>query len=144
MDKTPVEIGGKVIKEMEEKELKKHKVAAIMGFVKSGNLPMVHGLVRYHQLGHNIILLNGCVDEFTWGKGGAKHSMANWNPLLVAIAFKKLDIVRYLIHHLKISMSWASLAAQDDEESVKYEKEALPLCLTVVNKDLPMLTELWS
>lgn len=48
MDKTQVEIGGKVIKEVAVNELKKHKVSAIMGFVKNGNLQMVHGLIRYH------------------------------------------------------------------------------------------------
>ena len=33
-----------------------------------------------------------------------KVSMNEWNPLLVAIAFKKIDIVRYLINELQVSV----------------------------------------
>ena len=33
-----------------------------------------------------------------------KVSMAQWNPLLVAIANKKLEIVRYFLHDLKIAI----------------------------------------
>jgi len=36
--------------------------------------------------------------------------MIDWNPLLIAIAFKRVEIVRYLIHDLKIS---ARLATKD-------------------------------
>jgi len=30
--------------------------------------------------------------------------MAEWNPLLIAIAYKRLDIVRYLLHDLQIAL----------------------------------------
>ena len=43
-------ISGKPIKQIKEADLKKHQISAIMGFVKAGNLPMVHGLVQYHKL----------------------------------------------------------------------------------------------
>lgn len=43
--------GSKPIKEVEEKELKKHKASDILGFIKSGNIAMVHGLIKYHNLG---------------------------------------------------------------------------------------------
>jgi hypothetical protein len=33
-----------------------------------------------------------------------KLSMAKWNPLLVAIAYKKLDILRYLVTEFKLSL----------------------------------------
>jgi hypothetical protein len=33
------------IKEIPESELAKHKVRDIIGFIKAGNLPMVHGLI---------------------------------------------------------------------------------------------------
>lgn len=46
---------------------------------------------------------------------------------------------------MKFSLRWASTVAHEDQdENVKYEQEAFGLCLAVVNKDLPMLTELWS
>ena len=34
--------------------------------------------------------------------------MKEWNPLLVAIAFKRAEIVRYLLQELKISFRHAS------------------------------------
>lgn len=69
--------------------------------------------------------------------------MASWNPLLVAIAFRKIDIVRYLLQHLKLSLRWTSVCENVNSEDV-YEKEAFGLCLAVANKDLSMLRELWS
>ena len=33
------------IKEIPESELQKHKIRDIIGFIKAGNLPMVHGLI---------------------------------------------------------------------------------------------------
>lgn len=37
----------------------KHKVTDIFGFIKSGNLAMVAGLIRYHKLGKAVVLLKG-------------------------------------------------------------------------------------
>jgi len=34
-----------------ESELRKHKVKDILGFIKSGNLSMVHGLITYYGIG---------------------------------------------------------------------------------------------
>ena len=45
------------LKEIPESELKKHKVRDILGFVKAGNLAMVHGLIQYHGLGQSVMLL---------------------------------------------------------------------------------------
>jgi hypothetical protein len=42
------------LKEIPVEELKKHKVRDIMGFVKAGNLSMVHGLVNYYGIGQSI------------------------------------------------------------------------------------------
>ena len=82
-------------KEIPESELKKHKVSDIIGFIKSGNLNMVHALITYYKLGQSVLLLRRD-DEFSFTKT-EKISMADWNPLLVAIAYKKLDIVRYFL-----------------------------------------------
>jgi len=82
-------------KEIPEAELKKHKASDIIGFIKSGNLNMVHGLITYYKLGQSVLLLRRD-DEFHMTKT-EKVSMADWNPLLVAIANKKLDIVRYFL-----------------------------------------------
>ncbi len=64
--------------------------------MKSGNLPMVHGLINYHKLGQAVMTLKGSQEEFSLSKT-EKVSMAEWNPFLVAVAFKKLDIVRYFV-----------------------------------------------
>lgn len=39
------------VKEIPEGELVKHKVRDIIGFVKAGNISMVHGLINYHGIG---------------------------------------------------------------------------------------------
>lgn len=80
---------------MSEAELQKHKkISDILGFIKSGNLPMVHGLIKFHKLDQAVLLLRGFAEEFSMNKN-EKVSMADWNPLLLAIAFKRLDIVHY-------------------------------------------------
>jgi hypothetical protein len=88
-----------------EGELKKHKVRDILAFVKQGNLPFVHGLVTYYGLGQGVAAMKGSNEEFTINK--QKHKMENWNPVLHAVAFKRVDIVRYFIHELKISLKLA-------------------------------------
>ena len=58
---------------------------------------MVKALVEYYGLGMSMILIkNYSKDEFSYDKT-LKVSMAAWNPLLIAIAFKRLDIVRYML-----------------------------------------------
>jgi hypothetical protein len=74
--------------------------------VKSGNLTMVHNLIRYHKLGMAVLTVKGFTEEFPMTKT-EKVSMAEWNPLLLAIAFKRLDIVRYLTSELSISVRHA-------------------------------------
>lgn len=41
------------------------------------------------------------------GAQGQRVSMSEWNPVLIAIAFKRLDIVRYFNQELKISLKQA-------------------------------------
>ena len=86
-----------VIKEMPREQLEKHKVSDIIGFVKNGNLPMVHGLIQHYKLGQGVLALRGSPDEFQYSKT-ERVSMAEWNPLLVAIAFKKIELVKYFLY----------------------------------------------
>lgn len=48
---TASNLAGFSIKEIPEAELRKHKVKDILGFIKAGNLSMVHGLINYHGIG---------------------------------------------------------------------------------------------
>lgn len=92
---SPSKLQLKPIKEMSQSELEKHKKAIdILGFVKSGALPMVHGLIKHFNLGQAVLLVKGFGEEFHMTKT-EKVSMAEWNPFLIAVAFKKLEIVRY-------------------------------------------------
>lgn len=73
--------------------------------------------------------------------------MADWNPLLLAIAFKKLDIVRYFTAELKISVKEAAVkpvSSAEPTEDELTENSIFGLYLTIVNKDLPMFKELWN
>ena len=45
-------------------------------------------------------------DEFPISKT-EKVSMVEWNPLLVAIAFKKIEVVRYFLYEMKIALRHA-------------------------------------
>ena len=74
-----------------------------MSFVKQGNLQMINGLIKHFDLGPGILLLKGCSDEIQMGKT-KKESMAEWNPFLTAIAFKQIEVVRYFLHELNISL----------------------------------------
>lgn len=51
------------IKQIPEAELKKHKIEAIVGFVKSGNISMVHSLTEHFKLGKGILNLRGESEE---------------------------------------------------------------------------------
>lgn len=67
---------------------------------------MVNGLIKYHKLGQAVILLSGHKEEFKMNKT-EKVSMEKWNPLLLAIAYKKLDIVQYFLYDLQIALRHA-------------------------------------
>lgn len=95
-------------KQIAEKELLKHKVTDILGFIKSGNLNMVAGLVDHHHLGQSVLLLRGFQEEIALYKGGEKLKTDQWSPLLLAVAFKRLTIVRYFLEELKISVRHAA------------------------------------
>jgi hypothetical protein len=67
--------------------------------------------------------------------------MSDWNPFLVAIAFKRVEIVRYFIEELKISCKFACrdptipfTSEQDDAQA-----ELFGIHLAIINRDLTML-----
>jgi len=98
------------------------------------------------------MILRGCTDEFVLSKSHPpqKLSMKDWNPLLLAIAFKRVEIVKYLIQDLKVS---SKLATRDPtieqipaHASISYQHVSLErankifgLHLAIINRDLPML-----
>ena len=58
-------------------------------------------------------MLRGFQEEHLLYKGQDKLKMDQWSPLLIAIANKKLDVVRYFLHDLKISLRHAALPSVD-------------------------------
>jgi hypothetical protein len=89
-------------------ELAKYRASDIPAFIKAGNLTMIHAISNSLHLGLNIMLLRGTeyglTDEVTLCKGHAKVSVQNFNPMLLAVAFKRVDIVKYLLEELKVSL----------------------------------------
>jgi hypothetical protein len=64
---------------------------------------MVHGLIKHFNLDLGVMNLRGQSDEFVF-LGGNKVPTDDWNPLLIAIANKKTEIVRYFLDDLKVSL----------------------------------------
>jgi hypothetical protein len=67
----------------------KYKESDIIGFVKGGNIAMVHSLIKHYKLGVGAMNLRGPADSFTLSKDQVV-STEDWNPLLHAIAANKL------------------------------------------------------
>lgn len=90
--------------------------------------------------------LKGSQEEFSLSKT-EKVSMAEWNPFLVAVAFKKLDIVRYFVQQLKISVRAFGRSATDEQELTaeqNVEAQLFAITLAIANKDAVMFSELWN
>jgi hypothetical protein len=64
---------------------------------------MVHGLINHLNLGLGFINLKGHQGEFSWSKT-EKISVKEWNPLLLAVAYKKSDILGYFIEDRQVSI----------------------------------------
>lgn len=135
------------IKEVPESEIIKHKIRDIPGFVKAGNLSMVNALINFHGLGQNIMLLKGLQEDFVLTKTPAvqKLCMVEWNPFLVAVAFKRVDIIRYFVEDLKISQRLACSSVRFPESHpfaalpVTLQSYLFPLHLAIINHDQNML-----
>lgn len=151
-NKSPVKGGSpqknprKPIKKLSQGELAKHKAQDILGFIKSGNLPMIHGLIKHHKLGQSVMNLRGPADEFGF-LGGEKTSTKEWNPLLIAIASKKIDVVQYFLGDLHISLRHLGKSPVDADgftEAAAVNEQVFCLLIAIANKDIHMLRELWS
>jgi hypothetical protein len=108
---------------------------------------MVNGLIQHHKLGHSVFALSGSTDEFAFSKTN-KVKMADWNPLLVAIAFKQIEIVKYFLYDMHASLRvFGSKPAQTEHTYIESElaaRQSFCLTLAVANKDAVMFNELWS
>lgn len=70
--------------------------------------------------------------------------MDNWNPLHIAVAFKRTELVRYLIEDVKVSLRLFGGKPLDANASSNVETETFALWLAVSNKDTATLEELLS
>jgi hypothetical protein len=64
---------------------------------------MVHGLIQHYKLEQAVILLRDFKEEHKISNT-EKIPMNDWNPLLIAISNKRLEIVRYLTQNLNLSV----------------------------------------
>lgn len=97
------------------------------------------------------MILRGSTDEFTVTKNPPqKYPMKEWNPLLLAIAYKRVEIVRYLIQDLKVSFRMGTRDPTIEQIPVKFNvsyshvslersNKTFGLHLAIINRDLPML-----
>ena len=134
------------IKTIPEAELKKHKIDSIVGFVKSGNISMVHNLVEHYKLGRGILDLRGDAEEVKLPQN-EKTTSKDFNPFLIAVVHKRIDIVRYLINDLKVSVRMAGKAPSVEGPASAADagdQQVFCLKIAVANKDLPMFEELWN
>jgi hypothetical protein len=71
--------------------------------------------------------------------------MSNWNPLLIAIAFKRLDIVRYFLQDCALRHD-GKKPGVDGHKSLDElaEQQIFSLTIAINNKDLKMFKELWG
>lgn len=67
---------------------------------------MVVGLLNHFKLDKCILNLRGEAEDFPLTKTD-KVSTKDWNPFLIAVANKKVELVRYFISELKISVRHA-------------------------------------
>ncbi len=93
----------KQIKEVELAQLEKLHERDIIPFIKNGNLQMAHGLIKYHKLGGRTMNLRAQAETLVL-PGNRAETTGDWNPLLIAIGYQKLDIVQYFLNDLKLSL----------------------------------------
>lgn len=74
--------------------------------------------------------------------------MANWNPVLLAIAYKKLDILRYFTSELNVGIRHTTQEPEGDSTQFAQEdfeaKEAFSLMIAIANKDIKTFNALWD
>lgn len=74
--------------------------------------------------------------------------MVNWNPVLLAIAYKKLDILRYFTSDLNVAIRQTTQEPEGEQSQFYCEdlpaREAFSLMLAIANKDAKTLSALWD
>ncbi|CDW87252.1 UNKNOWN [Stylonychia lemnae] len=135
-------------KAVNEAELQKHKPQDILGFIKTGNVSMVHALINHYKLGQAVILLTGDKDGFSFTKTAeGQVSTTNWNPILLAIRYKQYEVLRYLVETQKIAIRHAG--KQPGSEGGKSADEmagqqVYSVLISIANKDLKIFSYLWD
>ena len=93
----------KNIKDVDPAQIEKLHERDIITFVKNGNLQMAHALIKHFKLGARTMSLRSPAESLTL-PGNRVESTGDWNPLLIAIGYQKLDIIQYFLTDLKISL----------------------------------------
>ena len=107
---------------------------------------MVAGLVEHFKLGKGILNLRGEPEEIKLTQN-EKANAKDFNPLLLAVAYNHVDIVRYLINDLKISLRMAGQQPVHDgpaSSADAADQQVFSLKIAIAKKNLPMFEELWS
>lgn len=88
--------------------------------------------------------LSGHNDDFMFND--EKLNTSNWNPLLLAIAYKRADIVRYLLDEIHVSLINLGRVPFSNKyfSDEQYSDETFSVKLAIANKDTQMLAELWN
>ena len=73
---------------------------------------MVAGLIDHFNLGIGILSIRSTGDNFAWS-ADKQVSRDKWNPLLIAIASQKEEIVRWLMQEQNISLRHAGINNTD-------------------------------
>ena len=135
--RSPAKSPRKEIKMPKEEELKKQDPSKIIAHIKNGKIEFVHGLITYFKLDIDVMNLKSPNDEFQFLQG-QRINMEGWNPLLIAIANKQREIVRYFCDDLKVSLKNFGRRQRDSSEMTaeqKTDNDLFCLYLAVANKD---------
>ena len=97
------------------------------------------------------MLIRGHQDTFLMY--GEEFSMKDWNPLLLALAYKQSEVVKYLIANQKLSVRVAGRDPRylykdainnNDYETEKIDRQMFCMKIVVSNEDLECLHLLWD
>lgn len=122
----------------------------IFGYIKNGNIKMIHALIQANNV-QNLMLLKGHEGVFILNE--QELSMKEWNPLLVALAYKQSEVLKYLIGNAKLSVrvagrdprySFIESINSDNYKTEKIQRQMFCIDITIQNEDLECLHLLWD
>jgi len=128
----------RALRELSDQEMQQFRLVDIFKFVKEGNLQMVHSFVKYFGLVHVAPIIGF---EETVSTQGNSYDLADWNPLLVAIAFKQAEIVDYFATQMRISLKQAGTYPRG---STKIEDEIFCLKMALKFDSYECFGALWA